>query len=71
MERDSTIIVPFKVNTDDKRLLEEAARTLDTTTSDLIRDALAHYMKRKGVTPITGQLRKRGGDRRSARAKSA
>jgi hypothetical protein len=66
-----TVIVPFKLDIADKRKIDNAATHLDVTSSELIRDAIAAYMRNHGLDPITGELKRRGGDRRSAKARRA
>lgn len=61
---DETVILPVKLSRSDREALHDIATEQKTNVSDLVRGLLLDYMNTKH-RQFTGQVKQRGGDRRS------
>lgn len=62
---DRTVILPVKMNENDRKALVKFADDRGTNASALIRDIVNAYMEQQSDQPFHASVKERGGDRRS------
>jgi len=66
MTQGKSEILQLRINPTDLEVVREYAKELDVPISEISREALVEYLGKRGRI-ITGEVDKRGGDRRSKR----